>query len=58
MANNSLPWVFDSCTLLGVLDEIARGDFLAPGGAAAIVSGTTHQEQGTLPLNWTVTEFE
>ncbi len=57
LANNSLPWVFDAYTLLGDLDEAARGDFLAPGGSASVIVGTPRQEAGTLPLNWTVTQF-
>ena len=58
LANNSLPMVFDAYTLIGDLDEAARGDFLAPRGSASVIVGTTRQEQGTLPLNWTVTEFD
>lgn len=57
LANNSLPMVFDSYTLLGDLDEGSRGTFLGPGGPASSIVGTPRQEQDTLPLNWTVTDF-
>ncbi len=57
LANNSLPMVFDSYKLLGVIDEKSRGTILAPDGPVSAIVGTPRQEQGTLPLNWTVTDF-
>ena len=57
LANNSLPMVFDSYMLMGAIDEATRENVLAPDGSAATIVGTPRQEQGTLPLNWTVTDF-
>ena len=57
LANNSLPMVFDSYTLLGVLDEASRGIFLSPDSPASDIVGTPRPEQETLALNWTVTDF-
>jgi len=58
LANNSLPMVFDSYTLLGAMAEEARGTFLAPEAPASAITGTPRPEQRTLPLNWTVTDFD
>ena len=57
LANNSLPMVFDSYTLRGVLDEASRGSFLSAEGEGPEIVGPPREEHGTLALNWTVTDF-